>query len=251
MNSSSLTGLTKAWLANPPGASWLARTDAQVIDGNVIDLLAKHIEESAVWKWYGTITFRDPRPARRTMRAQKARTTDDREMLAGLGVEDSLIPIKPKSPHRRPPRIFDGIQPLLVNGVEVEWQPRKSVLGELEDPNTNAYTKPGWRYAQKVWNEFVLASMGDIPLDNRSWVRVFEQQKRGVPHIHFLMTDNEGSPRYMDMKDWLDERYGMSTIYPYNPALGAANYLCKYLLKDQGRAVEGFDIEFSPNLRRF
>jgi hypothetical protein len=176
MNSSSLTGLTKAWLANPPGASWLARTDAQVIDGNVIDLLAKHIEESAAWKWYGTITFKDPRPERRTMRAQKARTTDDREMLAGLGVEDSLIPIKPKSPHRRPPRIFDGIQPLLVNGVEVEWQPRKSVLEELEDPNTNAYTKPGWRYAQKVWDEFVLASMGDIPIDNRSWVRVFEQQ---------------------------------------------------------------------------
>jgi hypothetical protein len=43
----------------------------------------------------------------------------------------------------------------------------------------------------------------------------------------------------------------MSTIYPYNPALGAANYLCKYLLKDQGRAVEGFDIQFSPNLGRF
>jgi hypothetical protein len=55
------------------------------------------------------------------------------------------------------------------------------------------------------------------------------------------MIENEGSPRYMSRKDWLDERYGMSMIFPYNPARGAVSYLCKYLLKGQGRAVEGFD----------
>ena len=186
----SLNAYTQAWLSNPPGAKWLARTDNQIVDAEVIHQLARYIEECALWIWYGTITFRDPRPERRTKRAQKARSTDDRELIEGLGLEDSRIPIKPKRPHRPPPRIFDGIQPLLVNGVEVEWNPPKSVMSELLDPNTNSYTKPGWRYAQKVWDDFVEASMGDIPLDDRSWVRVFEQQERGVPHIHFLMTDN-------------------------------------------------------------
>ena len=251
MNESSLTGLTQAWLSNPPGSQWLARTENQIVDANFIDLLAKHIEECAVWKWWGHISFKDPRPERRTKRAQKGRSTDDRELIEVLGLEESQIPIKPKRSHRPPSRVFDGIHPPLVNGIEVPWDPPKSVMSELLDPNTTAHTKPGWRYAQKVWEDFVEVSMGDIPLDDRSWVRVFEQQERGVPHIHFLMTDNEGSPRYMDMKDWLDERYGMSMIYPYKPARGAANYLCKYLLKDQGKVVEGFDIQFSPNLEGF
>ena len=62
MYDSSLSGLTQAWLSNPPGSQWLARTDNQIADDNFIDLLAKHIEECAVWKWWGTISFKDPRP---------------------------------------------------------------------------------------------------------------------------------------------------------------------------------------------
>ena len=105
------------------------------------------------------------------------------------------------------------------------------------------YTKPGWAYAKRAFNEFLKAS--SPVLDDRKWVRVFEIQKdRGVPHIHALLTESSSSPRRMSMVDWCKENYGIARIFEYQKGLGAAHYLGKYLVKDYGGRKDNFDIEF-------
>ena len=105
------------------------------------------------------------------------------------------------------------------------------------------YTKPGWAYAKRAFNEFLKAS--SPVLDERKWVRVFEIQKdRGVPHIHALLTESSSSPRRMSMVDWCKENYGIARIFEYQKGLGAAHYLGKYLVKDYGGRKDNFDIEF-------
>ena len=109
------------------------------------------------------------------------------------------------------------------------------------------YTKPGWAYAKRAFNEFLKASRPAI--DDRKWVRVFEiQRDRGGPHIHALLTESADSPRRMHMVDWCKANFGIARIFQYQRGLGAAHYLGKYLVKDHGAAKDNFDIDFSETL---
>ena len=109
------------------------------------------------------------------------------------------------------------------------------------------YTKPGWAYAKRAFNEFLKASRPAI--DDRKWVRVFEiQRDRGIPHIHALLTESVDSPRRMAMVDGCKANFGIAGIFQYQSGLGAAHYLGKYLVKDHGAAKDNFDIDFSETL---
>jgi len=104
-------------------------------------------------------------------------------------------------------------------------------------PGRGTWTKPGFGYAKRAWDRFLAAiqpAIGDLP-----WVRCFEMQEwRGVPHIHALVAGVDPTIRRMDMVDWCWLNYGMARILPYDPGLGAAHYLCKYLSKELA------DVEF-------
>ena len=68
------------------------------------------------------------------------------------------------------------------------------------------------------------------------------------PIVHGLITAQaEGllsPPGPLEMKEWAFKRYGIARILPYDPNLGAAGYIGKYLLKDEGNARGALDIDF-------
>lgn len=63
------------------------------------------------------------------------------------------------------------------------------------------------------------------------WARALEYQRRGVIHFHALVGDVANVGRLTMMDKWWDA-YGIARIYPYDPQLGAAHYLAKYIAKD-------------------
>ena len=167
------------------------------------------ISAMADWDWFVTITLRDP------VRTQDTKAAQHQQMI-GPG---SKIPLKGPRNSRPGPRMED------VSGTD--------------------YTKPGRRHANRAWWSFLVASNRNSPIDDRKWVRVMEYHKfRGVPHIHALITETAGSPRRMDMVDWGWKHYGITRVLQYDPELGAAHYLGKYLLKDEGPGRDMLDIDF-------
>lgn len=74
------------------------------------------------------------------------------------------------------------------------------------------------------------------------YFRVAEYQERGTLHYHALV-GGVGDIRRLLFKD-LWELYGFARVEKYEPALGAAHYVAKYLNKADG------DIRFSHNLTR-
>ena len=176
---------------------------------DIPDAFGEWISGMAEWRWFVTMTFRDP-----------ARTLDTKapqlQTMIGPG---SDIPLKRMKNSNPGPRMAD------VSGT--------------------SWTKPGIRYANRAWWDFLTASNRNSPIDDRKWVRVMEYHKfRGVPHIHALITETSGSPRRMEMVDWAWKHYGMARVLEYDPELGAAHYLGKYLLKDEGFGRDMLDIGF-------
>lgn len=85
---------------------------------------------------------------------------------------------------------------------------------------------------------FLQPALGSI-----QWVRCLELQRdRGVPHIHGLVAQLDDT-RFSGASSYLWTRFGLNRILEYNPKLGAAYYLTKYVVKEFG------DIAFSPGLR--
>lgn len=75
------------------------------------------------------------------------------------------------------------------------------------------------------------------------YFRVTEYQDRGTLHFHSLI-GNAGDIRRLSFKDFW-ELHGFARVEAYNPQLGAAHYVAKYLNKtDDG------DIRFSHNLEQ-
>ena len=206
---------------------------------DIPDAWGQWISNMAPWRWFVTMTFREVELTNVTKAPQKTRAPQ------------SEIPLKTSKNTRTAPRLSAGVEPLFVNGIQVKQaQPllshesrNKLRESDMVYEHSTAYTKPGWAYAKRAWREFVRASAP--PIDDRQWVRVFELQRyRGVPHIHALMTASEGSPKRMDMVDWGWHKFGTTRVHEYDPKLGAAHYLGKYLLKDYGKARDNFDIDF-------
>ena len=177
---------------------------------DIPDAFAEWLTDMAEWAWFVTLTFRDITSRSATLKPQRAR------LLSGI-------------PLKGPQNIRPGIS-----------------LGESTGTNR---TKPGIGYANKAWAEFLEVSKGYVHKDRRKWVRVFENQKGpGVPHVHVLITAQADGlmdpPGPIDMKEWAFKRYGIARVLAYDPNLGAAGYIGKYLLKDEGTVRGSLDIDF-------
>ena len=60
-----------------------------------------------------------------------------------------------------------------------------------------------------------------------------EAHKSGCLHAHALWGTSAGTPSYRELNRWWFKREGIARFYPYDPRLGAAYYVTKYLFKDQ------------------
>ena len=186
---------------------------------DIPDAFAQWISNLASWDWFVTLTLRDLTTTKRTLRSQSARVLTGEPSGWEKTKVSSRIPLKNRSATRPGLRMRD------VTGTD--------------------WNKPGKRYANHAWWDFLTASNRNSPIDDRKWVRVMEYHKsRGVPHIHALITETAGSPRRMEMVDWAWKHYGMARVLEYDPELGAAHYLGKYLLKDEAFGRDMLDIEF-------
>jgi hypothetical protein len=177
---------------------------------DIPDAFAEWITDMANWAWFVTLTFRDITSTSVTLKPQSTR------FLSGI-------------PINGPKNIRPGIR-----------------LGDSTGTN---WDKPGIAYANKAWCEFLEVSKGYVHKDRRKWVRVLEIQKgRGVPHVHALITKQaEGlmaPPGPVEMKEWAFKRYGIARVLAYDPNLGAAGYIGKYLLKDERNGRGALDIDF-------
>ena len=110
-----------------------------------------------------------------------------------------------------------------------------------DPPERPGWTRIGWKYSGKAWDDLMNELGARKGLQSFWWVRGREYQTwRGVPHFHGLIGGVAGLRR-LDMMDWWFQRYGIARIEPYDKTLGAGFYLCKYISKELG------DIQFSKN----
>lgn len=80
------------------------------------------------------------------------------------------------------------------------------------------------------------------------WFRATEpfEYRPGV-HLHFLGLDL-GDIRRDDLREWCFHNIGRAEFQPFDPALGATHYLCKYVVK--GNDCD-YRIRFSPQADKF
>lgn len=104
------------------------------------------------------------------------------------------------------------------------------------------WTQTGWKYAKLSWKKFV-KEVERRQKKNVEYVRILEMQKRGVPHVHALITGVKSNVKRLELVDWAFEEFGITRVMQYKGELGAGYYLAKYLYK------EGCDVEFSEGIR--
>lgn len=106
-------------------------------------------------------------------------------------------------------------------------------------------TVVGWRASvqrwDRWWEEVESLRVGPGPA---YWVRAREPNPwRKGTHFHALVggVGSEASRRRA-WAAWFARGYGLARILPYDPTLGAAHYLAKYVVKELG------DVQFSDGL---
>jgi len=119
---------------------------------------------------------------------------------------------------------------------EWDWYTTHTFRDEVKSP----------RVADKHW----YAWFNSLSMVNRHYglgrpfyFRVTELQQRGVLHHHALIGGVDERVRRRLFKE-LWQLHGFARVEKYNPQLGAAHYVGKYLTKDS----EQGDIRFSHNL---
>jgi hypothetical protein len=121
-------------------------------------------------------------------------------------------------------------------------------------PAVGTRTVVGWSASSRAWDQWLERlidssglweprSVGAIPRD-AWWIRGREPNPwRQGTHFHALIGGLPPSASRRDAwSDWFG-RHGLARILPYEPSLGAAHYLTKYVVKELG------DVVFSPNLQ--
>jgi len=109
----------------------------------------------------------------------------------------------------------------------------------------------GWTASAKRWDSWLADTV--IPksrpadgLPDPYWVRGREPNPwRKGTHFHALLGGLGDVSRRDLWAGWFERGYGVARILPYDPRLGAAHYLTKYVVKELG------DVQFSANLRRY
>lgn len=99
--------------------------------------------------------------------------------------------------------------------------------------------------AERLWSRFWTEQQR--VLGRLEWWRATEYQSwRGVPHYHALVTGIPSVfntvPARMLAKEMANDIAGFTRILPYDPEMGAAEYLAKYTVKELG------DIKFTRGL---
>ena len=124
-----------------------------------------------------------------------------------------------------------------ISGLaEWDWFITLSFRDPAHQPG-KSWTKPGWGRAKQAWTRFMDFVIGDPALGK--WVRCLELQKwRGTPHVHGLVSGVDPALSIKNARDWAYHHYGIARIDRYNPNLGAAWYITKYVNSD------AFDIDF-------
>jgi len=86
-------------------------------------------------------------------------------------------------------------------------------------------------FTRQIQRVGVLLALDSWPCERR---RAFVAEERGSEterrHLHCLLEAPAVDPRRI-WRTWFD-RYGRAKVERYNPQLGAAHYLTKYVLKD-------------------
>ncbi len=122
-------------------------------------------------------------------------------------------------------------------GGLAKWQWFVTLTFRDPEPNSRGWSRPGWAYAKRAWNEFtdvVRPAIGSL-----QYVRAFELQRwRGAPHIHALVAGMDNT-QYKDVSSWYWRKYGFIRVLPYDADLGASYYIAKYVSKELG------DFDFS------
>ena len=124
-----------------------------------------------------------------------------------------------------------------ISGLaEWDWFVTLSFRDPAQQPGEN-WTKPGWGQAKHAWTQFINIVISDLA--RGQWVRCLELQKwRGTPHVHGLVSSVDPALSIKYARDWAYHHYGITRIYRYDPNLGAAWYITKYVNSDT------FNIEF-------
>ena len=143
-----------------------------------------------------------------------------RELILPLGYED----------------IPDAFAEWLTDMAEWAWFVTLTFRDPVHQPGKN-WTRPGWRQAKHAWAQFTDLIMSDSA--GGMWVRCLELHKwRGTPHIHGLISGVNPELNIKYARDWAYHHYGIARIDRYDPNLGAAWYITKFVHSDN------FDIDF-------
>lgn len=114
-----------------------------------------------------------------------------------------------------------------------------------KDTTGGTHSVVGWGLSAKYWDEWIAKLEVQAGFGAVHWFRGREPNPyRLGTHFHALVGGVGTLSRRDAWASWHDE-HGMARILPYEPRMGAARYVAKYVAKELG------DLTFSPNAGLF